>query len=147
MILIICLNFGKYNLKLISSAEMWTASQVLTLEWTYALNSMEPLFRRGMVTSLTPPWRLCALLCSVFTLESAQQSATYRMVNNSYLSPPNGKAVATKQQTAGFRPLNMSWHVWFLSLLGIWLKKSQNFFTVTFNLVVRTFESLLSLLH
>lgn len=79
-----------------------------TLEWTYALNSMEPLFRRGTVTSLTPPWRLCAPLCFVFTLESAQQSATYKMVNNSYLSSPNGKAVATKGQTAGFRPLNMS---------------------------------------
>lgn len=59
---------------------------------------MEPTFRRGgTVTSLTPHWQLCALLCFVFTLESAQQSATYKIVNR-YLSSPNGRAAATKNR-------------------------------------------------
>lgn len=43
--------------------------------------------RRGTVTPLTPHRRL-VLPCAVFTLESAQRSATYKMANNSYLSFP-----------------------------------------------------------
>lgn len=47
-------------------------------------------------------------------MESAQQSAAYKMVNSS----PNGKAVATKQ-TAGFRLLNVDFDTWFHSLSGV----------------------------